>query len=190
MARRLHAAPLQWASGTAPDAALPSDPEALGALLAELTPRMTAVALRFTRDRDAAADVVQNAFEKVCRHRRSFRGQSKVSTWVHRIVANEALMWIRAEARRRERSLPLEIADVIPDPADDAERDLLRSEERLRVGRELGRLRPAERDLLDRCALAGVSYEAYGRETGSHPAAVKSRAFRARRRLQEALSRS
>jgi RNA polymerase sigma-70 factor (ECF subfamily) len=77
------------------------DPERMGALLAELEPRMNAVALRYTRDPEVAGDVVQNACEKVLRHGSKFRGQSLVSTWIHRIVANEALMWLRSEGRRR-----------------------------------------------------------------------------------------
>jgi RNA polymerase sigma-70 factor (ECF subfamily) len=166
------------------------DPERMDALIRRLEPRLSAVALRVTRDPDAARDVVQNAFVKVLRYGDRFRGQARVSTWLHRIVINEALMWRRSRARRRED--PLEdhgerlppSAPVARSPADLAEwREQV---ERLRDA--LSALPREEREVLRGCALAGHSYSEYGRRHGLHPAAVKSRAFRARRRLAAALS--
>lgn len=166
------------------------DPRALGALLKALEPRLVAFALRFTRDGATAEDVVQSAFEKAIRHGHRFRGDARVSTWLHRIVANEALMWLR---RRRRRPADLdpgapgaELARLA-DPAPGALELLARREalERLRAG--LGALPDAERDVLAHCVLAERSYAEFGRERGLHPGAVKSRAFRARRRLGEAL---
>lgn len=163
--------------------------ERLGALLQDLEPRLTAVALRFTRDPESARDVVQNAFEKVVRHCESFRGGSKPSTWMHRIVANEALMWLRSERRRAERSVALEEGDevAIPDPMPDAPELLERARVGERVRRGLQALRPEERQVLERCTLDGRSYAQLSRETGVRPEALKSRAFRARRRLGEIL---
>ena len=69
-----------------------ADRERLGAVLANLQPRLTAVALRLTRDLDIAQDIVQGAFEKVVRHAPQYRGTARVSTWVHRVVVNEALI--------------------------------------------------------------------------------------------------
>jgi RNA polymerase sigma-70 factor (ECF subfamily) len=171
----------------AADALLPMrDPERLGALLATLEPRLAAVALRFTRDPDAARDVVQNAFEKVLRHGEKFRGHARVSTWIHRIVANEALMWLRTQRRRKETrpgsgldDLPFAVASDAPTPAEAFERR--EQIDRLRSG--LRELSHEERDVVRRCALDGQSYAAYAERAGLHPAAVKSRAFRARRHL-------
>jgi RNA polymerase sigma-70 factor (ECF subfamily) len=156
--------------------------ERLGALLRELEPRLFAVALRITRDPDSAHDVVQNACEKVVRHRDSFLGHSLVSTWVHRIVANEALMVLRRQRRSREVRADDESSPSIDHSPSVVENLLLR--ERRRLLREgLAQLCAADRDVLERCSLAGWTYAEYGRRTGTHPAAVKSRAFRARRRL-------
>ncbi len=47
-----------------------------------------------------------------------------------------------------------------------------------------------ELDVVLRCALEGASYAEYGAGEGLHPAAVKSRAYRARRRLEEAVNNS
>ncbi len=84
----------------------------LGALFRSLEPRLTAVALRITRDESTAQDVVQNAFEKALRHGHRFRGECLVSTWMHRIVANEALMWLRSERRRARRRLSAILAAI------------------------------------------------------------------------------
>ena len=100
------------------------DPEALGRLLLSLEPRLQAVATRITRNPETSRDVVQNAFEKVLRHGSRFEGQSRVSTWLHRIVTNEALMWLRSHRRRSEvqgegDATPLELhADTDSNPAE------------------------------------------------------------------------
>lgn len=171
--------------------ALPcGDPAAMGALLLDLEPRMTAVALRFTRDHEAAAEVVQNAYEKVLRHCHQFRGNARVSTWIHRIVANEALMWLRAEHRRLARTVALESwDDWIEDPSPSAVDRLCARQRATQMRRGLGKLDPRERDVLLECGLGGQSYDEYGRQKGVHRDAVKSRAFRARRRLNRILRR-
>jgi len=161
------------------------DPARLGALLVGLEPRLAAVALRYTRDPDAARDVVQNAFEKVLRHGQTFRGQARLSTWLHRIVANEALMWLRAQRRRRD-AVPAsggaELQAAVDGAATPFESLALRQQlERLRAS--LRSLPREERDVVRCCALGGLSYGEFAARFGVHPAAVKSRAFRARRRL-------
>lgn len=169
---------------------LPLGEESLGRLLLALRPRLAAVALRFTRDPEAAEDVVQNAYEKAIKNRDRFRGEARVSTWLHRIVANEALMWLRSERRRARRVDPLGEEDVeqIVDPAPDAldRIDSFQRSHRLRAG--IARLAPDERDVIEGCVLLGRSYGDYGRDRGLHPAAAKSRAFRARRRLHAMLA--
>ena len=172
------------------------DSERLGVLLTSLEPRLKAVALRFTRDPDSASDIVQNAFERVVRHGDRFRGESLVSTWLHRIVTNEALMWLRAERRRARlgesaRSVQsehaMDAAGPSIDPALGPAELLIQRERSARLRNEVARLPQEERDVVLCCSLAGQSYAQYGRRTGRHPAAVKSRAFRARRRLSALL---
>jgi DNA-directed RNA polymerase specialized sigma24 family protein len=48
-------------------------------------------------------------------------------------------------------------------------------------------LKPKEREVVLHCMLRERSYAQFGAEAGVHPAAVKTRAFRARRRLGEIL---
>jgi RNA polymerase sigma-70 factor (ECF subfamily) len=67
--------------------------------------RMLAVARRFVRDEDAARDVVQDACLSAFRGIRRFDGHAQLSTWLHRIVVNAALMRIRSRQRRPEQSI-------------------------------------------------------------------------------------
>jgi RNA polymerase sigma-70 factor (ECF subfamily) len=157
------------------------DGEQLGALLESLQPRLQAVAFRITRDSESARDAVQAAFEKVIRYGGGFRGESRFSTWIHRIVVNEALMSLRNQQRRREVGGAGEGA---ADEAPGAAEKLLATERRDLLRRGLDRLRIEDRELVEHCGLAGWSYAHYSAHTGIHVAAVKSRAFRARNRLR------
>jgi len=148
---------------------------------------MNAVALRLTRNAAAAEDVVQNAFEKAFRAQDQFRGEARLSTWMHRIVVNEALMWLRAERRRAPAEPLIAAEELARDPGPSALDQVLASELRGSVRRGLECLQPEERHVLLHCTLADRSYADYGQEAGLHPAAAKSRAFRARRRLSRLL---
>ena len=152
---------------------------------------MNAVALRYTRDPEVAKDIVQNAFEKVLRHGSKFRGQSLVSTWIHRIVVNEALMWLRSEGRHRtvHEDEP-SVAAALVDPGAGPEHLADTRQRKAQLFKLMNALSREERDVVLGCALGGASYAEYGARRGIHPAAVKSRAFRARRRLEEAVNKS
>lgn len=159
------------------------DRDRMGRLLAQLESRLLAVARRVVGDPDAAADVVQSAFEKVLLHCDQFRGGSRASTWVHRIVVNEALGWLRQTRRRALQSLEAAEWLLVFASPEDPEAGANREEARARIDQGLQRLSTADRALLAATALDGRSLEAVGEELGLSLAAVKSRAFRARRRL-------
>ena len=77
----------------------------LGELFDRDRERLRAVALRILRDPTEAEDAVQDAFVSACRNLESFHGQARLSTWLHRIVYNAALMRLRSRRRRRDCSL-------------------------------------------------------------------------------------
>ena len=72
--------------------------------------RLYAVAKRFFSNDDDAKDVVQEAFLSAFRSIDRFEGNARVSTWLHRITVNAALMKIRT--RRRKPEEPLD--DLLP----------------------------------------------------------------------------
>ena len=67
--------------------------------------RIMAVALRFTRLREDAEDVVQQSFQKAFVHLRKFQGKSSFSTWLTSIAINQARMWLRRSRGAREVSI-------------------------------------------------------------------------------------
>jgi RNA polymerase sigma-70 factor (ECF subfamily) len=67
--------------------------------------RLLAVARRLVRNEEDARDAVQEAFLSAFRSIHSFEGQARLSTWLHRIVVNAALMKLRSRQRRPEESI-------------------------------------------------------------------------------------
>jgi RNA polymerase sigma-70 factor, ECF subfamily len=67
--------------------------------------RLLAVARRFTRNEDDAQDVLQSAYLSAFRALKDFEGTCQLSTWLHRIVVNTALMKLRSRRRKPEESI-------------------------------------------------------------------------------------
>ena len=86
------------------------DEDAFETLVREQGGRMLAVARRVTRHDAEAAEAVQDAFIAAFRSIDRFEGGARLSTWLHRIVVNAALMRIRSRERRAEDS----IEDLLP----------------------------------------------------------------------------
>ncbi len=81
------------------------DERACEAFVRRHTGRMLAVARRFLRCEQDAADAVQDAFMMAFRSVDRFAGESRLSTWLHRIVINACLMKLRAERSRPATSI-------------------------------------------------------------------------------------
>jgi RNA polymerase sigma-70 factor (ECF subfamily) len=71
------------------------------------------VARRYLPEEADAQDALQEAFVLVFRSIGGFEGQSRLSTWLHRIVVNCALMKIRSRSRRPEDALDAETIDAM-----------------------------------------------------------------------------
>jgi RNA polymerase sigma-70 factor, ECF subfamily len=76
------------------------DSEAFGVLFLRHRERLWAVALRTLGDQEEAADALQDAMISAFRRAADFRGESAVTTWLHRIVVNACLDRIRRRAAR------------------------------------------------------------------------------------------
>jgi len=81
------------------------DPEAFETLVRLHAPRLLAVSRRMLDNEEDARDAVQDALVSAFRSIDRFQGQSKISTWLHRIVVNMALMRLRTRRRKPEESL-------------------------------------------------------------------------------------
>lgn len=80
------------------------DNAAYDSFVRQHTGRAIAVARRLLRNEDDARDAVQDAFLQLFRSIESFRGDANLSTWLHRVVVNAALMKLRSASRRPETS--------------------------------------------------------------------------------------
>lgn len=74
---------------------LDGDPECFSYLVGEYSPRMLNLALGIVRRRDAAEDVLQDAFVKAYEKLNTYRGNSSLSTWLYRIVYTTAVSSLR-----------------------------------------------------------------------------------------------
>ncbi len=81
------------------------DAEAFELIVRTHSGRLLAVARRLLKDEHAAQDAVQEAFLNAFRSIHTFRETSSLSTWLHRIVVNAALMHLRRTTRRPETSI-------------------------------------------------------------------------------------
>ena len=82
------------------------DPDAFAEIVRRHRDRLWAVALRTTGNPEEASDALQDAFISAYRRADSFRGDSAVTTWLHRIVVNAALDRLRRRAVRTWVPLP------------------------------------------------------------------------------------
>ncbi|MEX0794775.1 MAG: sigma-70 family RNA polymerase sigma factor [Pirellulaceae bacterium] len=112
--------PTRWESDTELLAALRAgDPSAYEHLVREYGGRMLLVARRFLSQEQDAQDVVQDAFLSAFKAIENFEGNSKLSTWLHRIVVNASLMKLRTQRRKPERP----VDDLLPRFSVDGHRD-------------------------------------------------------------------
>src|SRR5919109_5673496 len=120
------------------------DPDAFGELVRRHRDRLWAVALRTLGDREEAADAVQDALVSAYRAAHTFRGQSAVTTWLHRITVNACLDRARtAEARRAAPLGDAERLEKLLEPHESAEAPAERGELQSELVRALSTL-PAE----------------------------------------------
>jgi RNA polymerase sigma-70 factor (ECF subfamily) len=87
----------------------------------EYQDRLLAVASRFLRSNEDAADAVQDAFLSAYAARRTFQGQSTVYTWLYRIVMNTCLMKLRSAQLRKSRTYERTRSicqAIVPEPTD------------------------------------------------------------------------
>ena len=139
-------------------------------------------------DRDDAFDMTQEAFIKAYGSLSSFRGDSKFSVWIYRITTNVCLDFLRSKSRKQQVSLTVSDDDEdaqldIPDPKADPEQQLIKKISMQSVEEGLKTLPDKQRQILVMRELGGMSYAEIGKALSLEEGTVKSRIFRARKRL-------
>ena len=165
------------------------DVNAFERLVCEYEKNVYNLALRMVRNPDDAADMTQEAFIKAYNSLSSFRGDSKFSVWLYRIVSNVCLDFLRSRTRKPTVSLStendegeeveLDIADEETTPEKELDRKLTRDA----VQRGLQSLPAEHREILLLREIQGLSYEEISEALGLEVGTVKSRIFRARKKL-------
>lgn len=170
-------------------AVLDGDVNAYEALVKEYEKNVYNLALRMTGNSEDAADMAQEAFIKAYNSLTAFRGDSKFSVWLYRIVSNVCLDFLRSRSRKQTVSLSTENDDGeeveldIADETHSPEQLLDRSLTRDAVRRGLAALPPDHREILLLREIQGLSYEEIADVLGLEAGTVKSRIFRARKKL-------
>lgn len=173
------------------------DAAAFEALVRDEGGRMLAVARRLLRVEEDARDAVQEAFLSVLKSIDSFAGEARLSTWLHRIVVNAALMKLRTRRRRPERSieemLPTFLSDghqaQSPSPwRQSVSGELERAETRALVRNQIDELPEAYRTVLILRDIEELDTEETARLLSCSVNAVKTRLHRARQALRTLLA--
>jgi RNA polymerase sigma-70 factor, ECF subfamily len=163
------------------------DPDAFGLLFRRHKDRLWAVALRITCDPDDAADALQEAMISAFRRADNFRGESAVTTWLHRIVVNASLDLLR---RRSARSVgwsgdPDDLP--LPEPRQGVD-SAASTDSRLDVDAAMRTLPPPQRAALVLVDMLGYSVADASAILGVSAGTVKSRCARGRAKLVPYLS--
>jgi RNA polymerase sigma-70 factor (ECF subfamily) len=147
------------------------------------------ISVRILKNHEDAEDNVQSALSKAYRKIRQFHGDSKVSTWLHRIAVNEALM----ELRRRRAAHLLSISETsanaselavseIEDPRPSPERRCIASD---LASKALVEFDPALKNIFVLNKTEGWTHSELAKTFGTTDQTIKSRIFRARMQLRQ-----
>jgi RNA polymerase sigma-70 factor (ECF subfamily) len=171
------------------------DEAAFEELVRSASPRLLATLRRMLRSDEDARDALQETFLAAFRAVGTFQGQAKLSTWLHRIAVNAALMKLRSRRRRPEEP----IDDLLPrfdasghrvpdaEPPAVAEEALDGERRRAAVRRCIERLPESHRSVLLLRDVEGLGTEEAARALGVSADAAKMRLHRARQALRTLL---
>ena len=164
------------------------DMDAFEALYREHAGRVYALCLRLTADKVKARELTQDVFVRAWDALPQFRGDAKLTTWLHRIAVNAMLMQRRSDARRLSR---ISLAD---DDADDADASRTGATLPRDVGsaidleRAVAALPPGVRRAFVLHDIEGYSHEEIARMTGLAAGTLRAQLHRARQLLMKTLS--
>jgi RNA polymerase sigma-70 factor (ECF subfamily) len=177
-----------------PHAAL-SSTAAFERLMRDYNQRLFRIARSILRDDADAEDALQDAYVQAYRKLADFRGDAELSTWLTRIVINQALM--RARKNRRDQAVvpfdrgddaskALEVADDTAESPSDA---ALRGEVRKAIERRIDELPEAFRTVFVMREVEDMSARETADCLGIPESTVRTRLFRARALLRDKLER-
>ncbi len=172
------------------------DADAFETLVRTFGPRLLTVARRYLPAEDDAQDALQDAFVSAFRGLAKFSGNSRLGTWLHRIVVNAALMKLRTRRRHAEQPIDAFLPQFVEDGhyarpvnswSETAETVVRRGEMVSLVRREIEALPESHRVVLLLRDIDQLDTEETAKLLNISPNAVKTRLHRARLALRERL---
>ncbi len=164
------------------------DGDALKMLIQRWQPRLGGLACRLTGEREAARDIVQEAWLAIVRGLSRLDDPARFRSWAYRIVRNKCADWTRRRVVRRAAAKDLqEAAATVGDrvsTGSDATCDVARLRE------ALSELPPDQRAILSLHYLDGMPVAEIARVLDVPKGTVKSRLYHARNRLKQTLERN
>jgi RNA polymerase sigma-70 factor (ECF subfamily) len=155
--------------------------------------RAFAMIYQIVRNEQDAWDLAQDGFVRAWKSIGRFKSEANVFTWLHRIMTNVAIDWLRSKKNHPEQEFD-ETIDSDPQvgtPASDApgpRRELERAELRIRIDAALERLSPEHRAVITLKEIEGLQYHEIAGVMDCSIGTVMSRLFHARRKLQRMLA--
>ena len=156
--------------------------------VAQHLPSLTRMVLRLMRGHEMADDVVQNTVLKALIHADQFRSDSSLKTWLGSIAINEVYQLYRSKWQKRTVSLATEALRVLGYQAVVLPSDYETKERGLLVRRAVSFLPQSYRSVVELCDFQQLSMNEAGAKLGLTSSAVKSRLYRARKKLQHLIT--
>jgi len=161
------------------------DLNALGELYIKHHRRVYAVCLSITRNPAEAEDLTQDVFVHLVRKIGSYRGDSRFSTWLHRLTVNLVLMHMRRPLRREQPTLDADHVHSIAPRL--KERVPVHITDRIALQLAVGQLPRGCRTVFVLFAIAGYKHDEIARLLGCSEGTSKSQLHRARAKLKRLL---
>jgi RNA polymerase sigma-70 factor (ECF subfamily) len=156
--------------------------DAFNVMLAETLPKLRALAFWLTRDRHEADDLIQETAFRALRAREQFSMGTNFAAWTSRILRNEFL-----SGKRRQKRTPLRYQNVDEEclalPGD--QESHVYSQE---VMRAFSSLRPSHQEAIELVCFSEMSYEETALHVNRSVGTIKSRVWRARNEMSDALN--
>jgi RNA polymerase sigma-70 factor (ECF subfamily) len=165
-------------------AVLAGDAELFEELVCRYQGGLYRYAISMVGDRDAAADMVQDAFVRAYVNLRTCRTPGSFRVWIFRTLRNRCFDHLRASRRK---SLPLDEASDLADRAEGPAARVERRETQTEIRLALDRLPEQQREAFLMHYVEGVPYEEMAALLGTSVSALKMRALRARDALATVL---
>jgi len=170
------------------------DTQAFEELVFRYEQRVLAIAQRITNNREDAEDVAQESFHKAFRHLDSFQEKARFSTWLTRIVMNEAYMLLRRRQRvvevlpENEDDAPESVSPAFVDQRPSPEESCWRRERTELLTAAIDCLRPTIRRTMLLRDMEERSVGETAQILGTSISAVKARLFHGRQKLRETVN--